>query len=121
MKEIGTLAEYRSCTIQDPEPVFEDKTLDLQQFHRDYDSKQLCRMTRAMENYSVILNNGMCPWKCSTSCHKSWRLAFDIMIQSTYVAKGDLETVLKHHAVQEGQFSLQTAISVEMISIQQYC
>ena len=80
-RELGTRAAYRSCTIQDPEPVFEDKTLDLQQFNRDYDSEQLCRLTRAMENYSVIMNNVMCPWKCSTSCHESGRIAFDIMIQ----------------------------------------
>ena len=57
------------------------KEIGTLQFQRDYDSEQLCRMTRAMENYSVLMNNVMCPWKCSTSCHESGRLAFYIMIQ----------------------------------------
>ena len=79
--EIKTLPGYSDCTIVHPVSVFEDKTLDLKQFNKDYNSEQLSRVVDAMNNRSVIMNNVLCPWTCSASCRDSGRLSLDIMVQ----------------------------------------
>ena len=79
--EIATVAEYSGCTLDSPPSVFEDKTLSLGEFNRCFTSEKLANVTRAMDNYSVLMNNVMCPWKCLSSCLDAGRLPYDIMVQ----------------------------------------
>ena len=79
--EIATVAEYSGCTLDSPPSVFEDKTLSLGEFNRCFTSEKLANVTRAMDNCSVLMNNVMCPWKCSSNCLDAGRLPYDIMVQ----------------------------------------
>ena len=78
--EISTVDSYAACTADYPEPVFEDKTIDLSKFIENYNSDKLGRVTEAMSCEAVINCNVLCPWSCLLSCQDTGLLPFDIMI-----------------------------------------
>eukprot|EP00957_Ditylum_brightwellii_P071032 5397806-Ditylum_brightwellii.AAC.1 len=45
---------YFGCMVDYPVPIFEDKTMDLLQYHEDYNSGQIARVVKAMSNEKVI-------------------------------------------------------------------
>ena len=52
---------YWNISLDFPEAIFIDKTIEIQQFNDDFGSGQLCRIVNAMKNDDVINLNVLCP------------------------------------------------------------
>ena len=72
---------YENVTIHHPVPIFIDKTIDSNQFRDDFDSQQLSRVVKAMDNHNIMNMNSLCPWGCSTSVLQSGKIPMDLMFQ----------------------------------------
>ena len=72
---------FSNVTIDYPESIFCDKTIQYEKYQSDYDSQKLCRIIDAMNNNDIIDRNILCPWGCSTSFRERGSVPFDIMIQ----------------------------------------
>ena len=72
---------YDHITIDTPPSIFIDKTIDAEIFHDDFNSQQLSRVVKAMNNENVMNMNILCPWSCSTSLHQSGKVPLDLMFQ----------------------------------------
>lgn len=81
LREAHTIAEHSEYTINCPEPMFEDKKLDLKQFLGDYNLEKLVRIIRIVDNKNMVMSNMVCPWKCSASCQNFGYVTVDVMIQ----------------------------------------
>ena len=72
---------YENVAIHYPVSIFIDKTMDKDQFQEDFDSQQLCRVVKSMDNQNVMNMNVLCPWGCSSSVIQSGKLPLDLMLQ----------------------------------------
>ena len=77
----NTNIPYSRCTIDHPNPIFHDKTIDIIRYHDDYNSDKLSRIVAAMNNQNVVNMNILCPWNCLCSCLNAGYISLDIMIQ----------------------------------------
>lgn len=80
----NTESEYHpfgECTLNNPPPIFQDKTKALMRFNNDYNSGDLARVVDAMNNQEVMNLNVLCPWNCSASCQDAGEVPLDVMIQ----------------------------------------
>ena len=57
----GGQNQYSRCMINHPNPIFHDKTTDLNNFYDDYNSGKLARIILAINNQNVINMNILCP------------------------------------------------------------
>ena len=75
---------YLNMTINSPQSIFVDKTLDAQKFDNDFNSENLAGIVDTMNNKNVICLNILCPWSCSTSFCNSGKIPLDLMFQKIY-------------------------------------
>jgi hypothetical protein len=79
--EIAEHAAHNTCTLDSPASVFDDKTSDFIQFNNDFNSGQLARVCKAMDNHKIVDRNVLCPWSCSCACRDAGRISLDLVIQ----------------------------------------
>jgi predicted GIY-YIG superfamily endonuclease len=81
VKLLGSGLPYSECTLNEPPPIFEDKTKSLAKFDKDYNSGRLAMVVDAMNNQDIINRNILCPFGCSTNCREAGEIPLDLMIQ----------------------------------------
>ena len=52
---------FDNVTINYPYSTFVDKTIDINKFHENFNSQQLSRVVKAMNNQNVMNMNVLCP------------------------------------------------------------
>jgi len=72
---------FENVTINNPPSIFVDKTIETNEFQDDFNSQQLSRVVKAMNNQNVMNMNVLCPWGCSASVLQSGKVPMDLMFQ----------------------------------------
>ena len=65
---------YDGCSIDEPQPFFKDRTIEIDEFNSDIQSFDLKRLMNALDSGSLlskIIPNVQCPWGCSEFCFKA--------------------------------------------------
>jgi hypothetical protein len=76
---------YDGCSIDEPEPFFKDRTLEIDEFNSDIQSFDLKRLMNALDPGSLlskIVPNVQCPWGCSEFCFKAAHCNLALLIQN---------------------------------------
>ena len=68
---------FGEVTIENPPPIFVDRTPELSEWKDDMDSQLLSRIASSCNIH--LLPKNLCPWGCSEFDHKVGYLDFDIV------------------------------------------
>ena len=70
---------YRGISFNHPTAIFEDITLDIQDWNQSINTYMLSDLAIACNKH--LLPTVMCPWGCSEFIHKCGNIPFDIVYQ----------------------------------------
>ena len=72
---------YADVSLNNPPPIFKDKTADAKKYNDDFGSGSFTRIVNAMNNEEIINANILCPWGCSVSFRDAGMLPLDLIYQ----------------------------------------
>ncbi len=83
---------FEHCSLDNPAPMFEDRTIAMSEFQDNISSGQQCRLHEAMDDERVMLPNVLCPFGCTAYCRVAEKADWDLVIQR-FLLKTPLKTI----------------------------
>lgn len=82
---------YKNCTMDQPPPMFEDRTKHCQYYETTVHTGTLAEVKRMCNNQEIFMPNVLCPFGCTTYCFEATYADWTYLIQR-YLLKTPLAT-----------------------------